>query len=137
MKVKHEEGLGGAQHIEISIVNLFSRKGNRLYMPGARMKGKNLDCFYILYIISIFDSSLTVILIFPYKILDAEHLEAVIKIKVNPYDFVDSSMSFNMNAKGDIYQYISGNDYDSNWFPGNYNMTASVQVISLDKSNPR
>jgi len=106
MKVKHEEGLGGAQHIEISIVNLFSRKGNRLYMPGARMK-------------------------------DAEHLEAVIKIKVNPYDFVDSSMSFNMNAKGDIYQYISGNDYDSNWFPGNYNMTASVQVISLDKSNPR
>ena len=74
---------------------------------------------------------------FPFEFLDAEHLEAVIKVKINPSNFADSSMSFNMNAKGDIYQYISGNDYDSNWFPGNYNMTASVQPISILPPNPR
>jgi len=107
MKLKHSEGPGGVQNIELSFVNLFSEKeGDRLYMPGARMK-------------------------------DAQHLEAVIKVKINPSNFEDSSMSFNMNAKGDIYRYISGNDYDSNWFPGNYNMTATVQPISILPPNPR
>ena len=46
-------------------------------------------------------------------------------------------MSFNLNARGKIYNYISGNDWDSNWFPGNYNMTASVQAISVQTPNPR
>ena len=72
-----------------------------------------------------------------YEIIDAEKLEAVIKAKVVPYNFAESSMSFNLNAKGKIYQYISGNDWDSNWFPGKYNMTASVQPIKIDTSNPR
>ena len=64
-------------------------------------------------------------------------MEAVIKVKINPSNFAESTMSFNLNARGKIYNYISGNDWDSNWFPGNYNMTASVQAISVQTPNPR
>jgi len=71
------------------------------------------------------------------RIREAEKLEAVIKVKINPSNFAESTMSFNLNARGKIYNYISGNDWDSNWFPGNYNMTASVQAISVQTPNPR
>ena len=40
MKVKHSEGPGGVQNIELSFVNLFSEKEDDwLYMPGAHMRG--------------------------------------------------------------------------------------------------
>jgi len=108
IKVKHSDsGPDGVQNFEISFVNLYS------------------DEFYgRLYLPGT-------------QIRDAEKLEAVIKAKINPSNFAESTMSFNLNARGKIYNYISGNDWDSNWFPGNYNMTASVQAISVQTPNPR
>jgi len=71
------------------------------------------------------------------RLRNPKNLEAVIRAKVNPRNFADTTMSFNLNAIGDIYNYISGNDWDDNWFPGTYNMTASAQVISVQMPNPR
>ena len=107
-------------------------------MPGARLKGKKISYFFEFVNCKLnvkLASKINLTLL--YEIIDAEKLEAVIKAKVVPYNFVESTMSFNLNAKGKIYQYISGNDWDSNWFPGKYNMTASVQPIKIDTSNPR
>jgi len=66
----------------------------------------------------------------------AQDLDAIIKMTIDPRNWAESTLNFEMNAKGDIYRYMSENDYDENWFPGSYNLSASLAVINLVEMSP-
>ena len=66
---------------------------------------------------------------------DAKYLEGLLKIAIDPKNMAESTLSFNLNAKGDIYQYTSTKDWY--WSPGHYNMSASLMVINVVKPTPR
>ena len=64
-------------------------------------------------------------------------MEAVFKISINPRNWAESIANFNMNLKGDLYQYVSGNDFKDNWFPGTYNLSAALFVINVEEPTPK
>ena len=49
----------------------------------------------------------------------------------DPRNWAESTLNFEMNAKGDMYRAMSGNDWNRNWSPGSYNLSASLAVINL------
>jgi hypothetical protein len=69
---------------------------------------------------------------------DPKQVEAILRMSMNPRNWVDSTMSFAVNARGDIYDENSGSyeSYEEKWRPGTYNLSASMQIIKFEEPNP-
>jgi len=69
---------------------------------------------------------------------DPKQVEAVLRMTMNPRNWVDSTMSFAVNARGDIYDENSGSyeSYEEKWRPGTYNLSASMQIIKFEEPSP-
>jgi hypothetical protein len=69
---------------------------------------------------------------------DPKQVEAVLRMTMNPKNWADSTMSFAVNARGDIYDENSGSyeSYEEKWRPGTYNLSASMQIIKFEEPNP-
>lgn len=106
-KIGEYRSFSDPMHIELSFVNKFQR-GERNRIEMPSMRMRG-----------------------------AKNLEALIKITIDPRHFDKTTVNFEMNAEGDIYRYISGNDWDENWFPGSYNLNASLAGVNFDKPGPR
>ena len=51
---------------------------------------------------------------------------------IDPRNWAETTMNFEMNAKGDMYRESYGSDWDDKWSPGSYNLSASLAVIKLE-----
>ena len=73
-----------------------------------------------------------------YLLVDPKQVEAVLRMTMNPRNWVDSTMSFAVNARGDIYDENSGSyeSYEEKWRPGTYNLSASMQIIKFEEPSP-
>ena len=71
-------------------------------------------------------------------LVDPKQVEAVLRMTMNPRNWVDSTMSFAVNARGDIYDENSGSyeSYEEKWRPGTYNLSASMQIIKFEEPSP-
>ena len=73
-----------------------------------------------------------------YLFVDPKQVEAVLRMTMNPRNWADSTMSFAVNARGDIYDENSGSydSYEEKWRPGTYNLSASMQIIKFEEPSP-
>jgi hypothetical protein len=55
---------------------------------------------------------------------------------IDPRNLAESTMNFELNAKGDMFREMAGDDWNQNWSPGYYNLSASLAVINLVEMSP-